>query len=133
MDCTPLWRFLHGILQARIQELVAIPWNLSDPGIKPGFSALQADSLLSEPPGKPRNKYRLSIKVYIRENIQMILLFSSRKPLLKMRSVSKLSSLAKLFIYLEIYLHDRFLTSFFYKILHMHLWRTSVYTHHAEK
>ena len=26
---------------------------LLDPGIKPGFPALQADSLLSEPPGKP--------------------------------------------------------------------------------
>ena len=29
------------------------PGDLPDPGIKPGFSALQADSLLSEPLGKP--------------------------------------------------------------------------------
>jgi len=29
------------------------PGDLSDPGIKPGFPALQADSLPSEPPGKP--------------------------------------------------------------------------------
>ena len=29
------------------------PGDLCDPGIKPGFPALQADSLLSEPPGKP--------------------------------------------------------------------------------
>ena len=30
------------------------PGNLPDPGIKPGSPALDADSLLSEPPGKPR-------------------------------------------------------------------------------
>ena len=29
------------------------PGDLPDPGIKPGSSALQADSLLSDPPGKP--------------------------------------------------------------------------------
>ena len=29
------------------------PGNLPDPGIEPGSPALQADSLLSEPPGKP--------------------------------------------------------------------------------
>ena len=32
------------------------PGDLSDPGIKPGSPALQADSLLSEPPGKPKDK-----------------------------------------------------------------------------
>ena len=30
------------------------PEDLPDPGIKPGSSALQADSLLSEPPEKPK-------------------------------------------------------------------------------
>ena len=29
------------------------PRNLPDPGIKPGSSSLQVDSLPSEPPGKP--------------------------------------------------------------------------------
>ena len=29
------------------------PGDLPDPGVKPGCPALQADSLLSEPPGKP--------------------------------------------------------------------------------
>ena len=29
------------------------PGDLPDPGIEPGFSALQADSLPSEPAGKP--------------------------------------------------------------------------------
>ena len=31
------------------------PGTLPDPGIEPGSPALQADSLLSEPPGKPKN------------------------------------------------------------------------------
>ena len=41
-------------LQARILEWVAIPfpWDLSDPQIEPASPAMQADSLLSEPPGK---------------------------------------------------------------------------------
>ena len=29
------------------------PGDLSDPGIEPGSPALQADSLVSEPPGRP--------------------------------------------------------------------------------
>ena len=46
---------LHGILQARILEWVAIPFSrdLPDPGIEPESPTLQADSLPSEPPGKP--------------------------------------------------------------------------------
>ena len=28
------------------------PWDLPDPGIEPGSPVLQADALLSEPPGK---------------------------------------------------------------------------------
>ena len=31
------------------------PGDLPDPGTGPGFPALQADSLLSEPPGKPQS------------------------------------------------------------------------------
>ena len=34
------------------------PGDLPDPGIKPGYSSSQADSLPSEPPGKPKSKYR---------------------------------------------------------------------------
>ena len=46
---------VHGVLQARILEWVANPFSrdLPDPGIGPGSPAMQADSLLSEPPGKP--------------------------------------------------------------------------------
>ena len=44
---------VHEILQAGILEWVAILFSrdLPDPGIEPQSSALQADSLLSEPPG----------------------------------------------------------------------------------
>ena len=46
-------RTVRGILQARILEWVAIflsPEDLLDPGIEPMSPALQAYSLLSEPP-----------------------------------------------------------------------------------
>ena len=42
---------VHGILQARILEWVAI--HFSTVSSQPKSPALQADSLLSEPPGKP--------------------------------------------------------------------------------
>ena len=46
---------VHGILQARILEWVAIPspGDLPNPGIEPRSLALQADFLPSAPPGKP--------------------------------------------------------------------------------
>ena len=46
---------VHGILQARILEWVAISFfkGSSNPGIEPRSPALQADCLPSEPPGKP--------------------------------------------------------------------------------
>ena len=46
-----------GILQARILDGFPCPppGDLSNPRIKPGSSALQSDSLPSEPPGKPKN------------------------------------------------------------------------------
>jgi len=46
---------VHGILQAKILEWVAIsfPGDLLNPGIEPRSPALQVDSLPVEPPGKP--------------------------------------------------------------------------------
>ena len=46
-----------GILQARILSgLPCLPLgDLPDPGIEPTSPASQADSLLAEPPGKPKN------------------------------------------------------------------------------
>ena len=48
MDCSPLGSSVHGTLQARRLEWVAVPssGDLPHPGIKPGSPALQADSVL---------------------------------------------------------------------------------------
>ena len=57
MDCSPPGSSVHGDLQARI--LCGLPCPppgaLPNPGIEPRTPALQVDSLLSEPPGKPKN------------------------------------------------------------------------------
>ena len=47
---------VHGILQARILvgEPFPSPEDLPDPGIEPRSPALPADSVLSEPPRKPK-------------------------------------------------------------------------------
>ena len=45
MDCSPPGSFIHGILQARILEWVAMPssrGDLPDPEIKPGSPGMQA-------------------------------------------------------------------------------------------
>ena len=53
MDLSPPGFSVHGILQARVLEWVAIsPGDLPNPGIKPESPALQADALPTEPPGK---------------------------------------------------------------------------------
>ena len=54
IHCSPPGSSRHGVLQARILEGVAILFcrGFSDPGIKPMPPALQADSLLSEPPNE---------------------------------------------------------------------------------
>ena len=56
--CNPMDYTVHGILQARILEWVALPFrgDLPNPGIKPRSPTLQVDSLPAEPPpGKPKN------------------------------------------------------------------------------
>ena len=52
MDCT-----VHGTLQARILEWVAVPFSrgLPNPGIEPRSPALWVDSLPAEPQGKPKS------------------------------------------------------------------------------
>ena len=54
VDCSPPGFSIHGILQARILEWVAISFSRgsSDPGIEPWSPTLEADALTSEPPGK---------------------------------------------------------------------------------
>ena len=55
VNCSLPGSSVHGIFQARILEWVAISFSRgsSPPGIQPGSPALQAESLPSEPPGKP--------------------------------------------------------------------------------
>ena len=55
-DRSPPGSSVPGILQVRILEWVAISFSgdLPDPEIKPRSPALQADSLPSELPGKPK-------------------------------------------------------------------------------
>ena len=56
MDCSLPGSSVHGIFQARILKWVAFPplGDHSNPGMEPRSPALLADSLLSEPPGKPK-------------------------------------------------------------------------------
>ena len=53
MGCSSPGSSVHGIFQARILEWVVISFSRGspDPGSEPRSPALQADSLLSEPPG----------------------------------------------------------------------------------
>ena len=62
IDCGPPGSSIHGILQARILVWVAIPspGDHPNPGIKPRSRALQADSLSSEPPGKPCHQLQMT-------------------------------------------------------------------------
>ena len=57
MDCSLPGCSVHGILQARLLEWVAMPSSSgsSHPGIKFKSPTLQDDSLLAEQPGKPKN------------------------------------------------------------------------------
>ena len=55
--CDPMDYTVHGILQARILDWVALPFSRgsSHPRIKPRSPALQVDSLPAEPQGKTKN------------------------------------------------------------------------------
>ena len=48
MDCSPPGSFVHGILQARVLEWVAIPFSRGSSQPRDRIPALQADSLPSE-------------------------------------------------------------------------------------
>ena len=55
VDCSPPGSSVHGISGQEYWSGLPFPspGDLPGPGIKPRSPALQADSLLSEPPGKP--------------------------------------------------------------------------------
>ena len=56
MDCSPPGSSVRGISQARLLEWVAISFSrdLPNPGNEPSSPTLQADSLPTEPSGKPQ-------------------------------------------------------------------------------
>ena len=56
------------------------PGNLPDPGIKPGSPALDADSSLSEPPGKPRKLHVITGMFKITRKACMIFLLEGIAP-----------------------------------------------------
>ena len=57
MDCSPPGSSAHRILQARILKPATISFSRGSSQPRgPGSPALQADSLLSESPGKPKPK-----------------------------------------------------------------------------
>ena len=64
MDYSPPGFSVHGILQARILEWIAVPFfrGFLNPGIKPGSPTLQVDSLLSEPSDKAYALYYSKVK-----------------------------------------------------------------------
>ena len=54
IDCSMTGSSIRGIFQAGMgSQPFPYPGDLPDPGIEPGSPVLQADSLLSEPSGKP--------------------------------------------------------------------------------
>ena len=83
MECSPPVSSVHGILQARILEWVAIPFlgwedeifpTSPNHGTEPRSPKLKADSSPSEPPGKPQKLYIYCYTniFYTLENIQKI-------------------------------------------------------------
>ena len=51
--CDPLDYTVHGILQARVLEYIAVPFSMGSS--QPRSPALQVDSFPAESPGKPKN------------------------------------------------------------------------------
>ena len=68
MDCSLLGSSVHGILQARILELLPFPFpgDLPEPGTEPRSPTLQVDSLLSKSPGSSVQFSRSVMSDYLR-------------------------------------------------------------------
>ena len=75
MDCSPTGFSVHGILQVRIMEWVAISFSRwsSRPRDQTQVSHTAADCLLAEPPGKPQEYFSLlnNILVYWSLNVDI--------------------------------------------------------------
>ena len=57
MGCSPLGSSVRGIFQSQYSNGLPFlsPGDLPNPGMEPSSLALQADSVVSEPRGKPLN------------------------------------------------------------------------------
>ena len=69
------WTVAHkAFLSVEFSRPFPSPGDLPDPGIEPGSSALQPDTLPSEPPGKPWETYRLlfiynrTLKIHLQQS-----------------------------------------------------------------
>ena len=79
MDCSPQGFSVHGILQARILKWVAIPlsrgssWPKDQTWVSCRSPSSQADSVPSEPPGKPQNRGKFPVyhHTHTHKNIQV--------------------------------------------------------------
>ena len=67
MNCSPPGSSVHGVFQARILEWLPFPFpgDLPYPGVEPTSPTLQAGSLQSEPPGKPRTLPVIVAQLYL--------------------------------------------------------------------
>ena len=61
VDCSPPGSSVHGDSSGKNTGVGCHAFLLPDPGIEPGSPTLQADSLISKPPGKPRYKITYQI------------------------------------------------------------------------
>ena len=71
MDCRPAGSSVHGDSPGKntgIRLPFASPGDLPKPGIEPASPALQADSLATQPPGKPILQERVVIQLNIIRN-----------------------------------------------------------------
>ena len=94
MHCSLPGSSVHGILQARILEWVAICFTMgsSNPGIKPGSPILQANSLPSEPPGSESESH-----LVVSNSLRLHGLYSSWNSLSQNTGMGSLSLLQGIF------------------------------------
>ena len=75
MDASQPGSIVHGILQREYWSGFPLPspGDLPNPGIEPGSPALQADSLLSEPSGKPTGP----LLIHLHREVPLLILHRS--------------------------------------------------------
>ena len=76
MDCSLPGSSVRGILRARYWS--GLPFPSPTPGIEPWSPALQVDSLLSEPPGKP-GLVNMIQQIMLPEKIEVIFCCTEKK------------------------------------------------------